>query len=163
MRKIFLVALASLGLMACSNDDSNSTEQDFEPVVLEVNTVLQNNLGGNGQEGIGAENRVISNVSQWNQLIDEIDYTDDGVNGIVATLEAVTIDFDNEDVLAVFEEIKNYGGYSIDIVKVEEQEKKVVVTIDRLLKGGDATVITQPFHIVKIAKVNKPIVFVEVE
>lgn len=130
MRKIFLVALASLGLMACSNDDSNSTEQDFEPVALEVNTVLQNNLGGNGQEGIGAENRVISNVSQWNQLIDEIDYTDDGVNGIVATLEAVTIDFDNEDVLAVFEEIKNSGGYSIDIVKVEEQEKKVVVTID---------------------------------
>lgn len=163
MRKIFLVALASLGLMACSNDDSNSTEQDFEPVALEVNTVLQNNLGGNGQEGIGAENRVISNVSQWNQLIDEIDYTYDGVNGIVATLEAVTIDFDNEDVLAVFEEIKNSGGYSIDIVKVEEQEKKVVVTIDRLLKGGDATVITQPFHIVKIAKVNKPIVFVEVE
>lgn len=168
MRKIFLVALASLGLMACSNDDSNSTEQDFEPVTLDISTLLQdtilhNNLGGNGQEGIGAENRVISNVSQWNQLIDEIDYTDDGVNGIVATLEAVTIDFDNEDVLAVFEEIKNYGGYSIDIVKVEEQEKKVVVTIDRLLKGGDATVITQPFHIVKIAKVNKPIVFVEVE
>lgn len=50
MRKIFLVALASLGLMACSNDDSNSTEQDFEPVVLEVNTVLQNNLGEMGRK-----------------------------------------------------------------------------------------------------------------
>lgn len=106
---------------------------------------------------------MISNVSQWNQLIDEIDYTDDGVNGVVVTLEAVTIDFDIETVLAVFEEIKNSGGYSINIVKVEEQEKKVVVAIDRLLKGGAASVITQPFHIVKIAKVNKPIVFVEVD
>ncbi|MGO3707762.1 MAG: protease complex subunit PrcB family protein [Mesonia hippocampi] len=161
MKKILIIACLSVGLMACSSDDAN----EFEPTTLEINTIAHSEitydgLAGAGQEGILQENKVISTVLDWQGLIDDIDYLEGGNEPILTVLQNVSVDFQQEEILAVFDEVKTTGGYSIDIVNVVEHEKKVVVTIDRLKKGGDATVITQPFHIVKIPKLNKPVAFV---
>ncbi|TDS55303.1 protease complex subunit PrcB family protein [Myroides indicus] len=147
-------------MTACSSDD-NKQSSDFEPVAVEE--ILNGNLSGGDRVGIGQENRVIVTVVDWQELIDQIDYIEGGNESIIRILENVSIDFQQEEVLAVFEEVKTTGGYSIDITNVEEREKEVVVTIERLKKGGDDTVITQPFHIVKIPKINKSVVFVEVD
>ena len=62
-------------------------------------------------------------------------------------------------IIAVFDKIYGNGGHSIDIIKITENENKVIVTIENIL-GGDATsIMTQPFHIVKIPKTDKLIIF----
>lgn len=162
MKRILLIACLSLGMMACSNDD-NTQDKEFEIVTLKIDTIIHDDLFGAGREDIGQENMVINTVANWQELIDRIDYSQEGNTSVIAILENASIDFRIEEVLAVFEEVKMYGGYSIDIMKVEEHEKEVIVTINRMKRGGDAPVITQPFHIVKIQKVKKPVVFIELE
>ncbi|WP_431243409.1 protease complex subunit PrcB family protein [Flavobacterium sp. P21] len=71
----------------------------------------------------------------------------------------VTVDFTKYQVIAVFDEVHNYGGYSIDITKVTESKIQTIIKVEKLLKGNLTTVITQPYHIIKIAKSNKTVVF----
>jgi len=52
------------------------------------------------------------------------------------------------------------GGYTIDITGVVENKNDLTVTIRNLSPNGAVyTVITQPYHIVKIPKTEKRIVF----
>lgn len=70
------------------------------------------------------------------------------------------IDFSNFILLAVFDEIKMNGGYTIDITGVVENKNDITVTIRNLSPNGAVyTVINQPYHIVKIPKTEKRIVF----
>ena len=55
--------------------------------------------------------------------------------------------------------MKSNGGHSIDITRVTEFEDKISVQIKNILQGDATLVITQPYHIVKIARSNKLIVF----
>lgn len=78
---------------------------------------------------------------------------------VSASFTEINIDFTNFQIIAVFDNIKLQGGHSIDITKISENENNIVVTIQNLLPGGINSVITQPFHIVKIPKSTKPVVF----
>jgi hypothetical protein len=68
-------------------------------------------------------------------------------------------DFEAFMILAVFDKTYGNGGHSIDIIKITEYDKRVVVTIDNVLKGGFTSVMTQPYHLVKIRKTDKIILF----
>ncbi|TDS58866.1 hypothetical protein [Myroides indicus] len=162
MKKFLIIVCLSLGMIACSSDD-NRQDKGFEPVTLEMKEIMHNYLSGEGREGIGKENRVITTITEWQDLIDQINQKNEKEGRIATVLKKADIDFQNEIILAVFEEVLMNGVDTIDITKVEEQEKEVVVTIERLIKGGITSVITQPFHIVKIPKINKPVVFVEID
>lgn len=83
----------------------------------------------------------------------------DKTNNVTKNFTTTTIDFNKYQIIAVFDNIKTTGGYSIDITSVVENRNNIVVTIKRLLTGDNSTVMTQPFHIVKIPKTTKPIVF----
>lgn len=52
------------------------------------------------------------------------------------------------------------GGHTIDITNITEFETTIVVTVENLQTGNTSGVfVTQPYHIVKIPKATKPIVF----
>lgn len=112
-------------------------------------------LYGNGQENISKQNTVIKNSLDWNELMDKIN----SVNNVTERFSETNIDFSSYTIIAVFDEIKMNGGHSIDITDVTENDKNIIVTVENLLTGGMTTVITQPFHIVKIPKRNKPFIF----
>ncbi|TDS58867.1 protease complex subunit PrcB family protein [Myroides indicus] len=152
----------TLGIIACSSDD-NKQSNEFEIVTLEINTIVNSYMSGAGQENIGQENKVVTDLTELEALIDRIDYIKYGNDTIVELLENADIDFEREMIIAVFDEVKNHGGYSIDITKVEEHEKEILVTIERLHRGDLTAHFTQPLHIVKISKINKPVVFVEID
>lgn len=73
--------------------------------------------------------------------------------------EETTIDFANFTVIAVFDQVHGNGGHSIDITNITEYENNIVVTVENLQTGNTSSVGTQPYHIVKIPRNPKPIVF----
>jgi hypothetical protein len=69
------------------------------------------------------------------------------------------IDFNNFMVIVVIDIGYSNVGHSIDITNIVEYETNIVVTLQNLQTGNEQSVATQPYHIVKIPKTTKPIVF----
>ncbi len=72
------------------------------------------------------------------------------------------VDFGSEMVLAVFMGRYTSGGYSIDVVSATENESSIDVVVKKAkpAKGSfRSTVITHPYHIVKLKKIEKEIKF----
>jgi predicted RNA-binding protein associated with RNAse of E/G family len=135
-------------LTSCNKNDIDLNSVEFK-------IIGQGNLFGNGDENITKQNKVISDTKSWNELIDKMN----SVNNVSESFTETNIDFQNFSIIAVFDEIKANGGYSIDVIKIVENENNIIVTLDYLLKGDDTTIMTQPYNIVKIPKDNKEIIF----
>jgi predicted RNA-binding protein associated with RNAse of E/G family len=135
-------------LTSCNKNDIDLNSVEFK-------IIGQGNLFGNGDENINKQNKVISDTKSWNELIDKMN----SVNNVSESFTETNIDFQNFSIIAVFDEIKANGGYSIDVIKIVENENNIIVTLDYLLKGDDTTIMTQPYNIVKIPKDNKEIIF----
>lgn len=76
----------------------------------------------------------------------------------------MTVDFEKEMVIAVFMGERPTAGYSIDIVEVVEYAGKLEVQINmRKPSPGDIVgqVITSPFCIVRVRRVDKDVTFLE--
>ncbi len=145
---IILIIGMFFSLISCSDDDS---------MLKTINFLLigQGELYGNGVEGIAQSNLVINDTNTWNDLMVKMN----SVNNVTNDFTETNIDFDQYQVIAIFDQIYGSGGHSIDIKKITENETNVIVKVENLLNGDDTLVITQPFHIVKISKSEKLIVF----
>jgi hypothetical protein len=117
--------------------------------------IAEGELYGNGREGITKQNRVISTKTEWDNLKAKMN----SVNKVTDHFTESEIDFTNYQVIAVFDEIKGNGGWSIDISNVTEYANSIIVDITNLKTGNLTTVITQPFHIVKIPVSKLEIIF----
>ena len=147
----FLLLL--LLVCACNSDDDN-----LEPQLnsVEFLTIGKDALHGNGDEGIPQLNAVISNTEDWETLMNQMN----SVNNVTDDFTETTIDFDNYVIIAVFDQIYSYGGNSIEITNVQENNNEIIISIDDSQQTeGIYPVMEQPFDIVKIAKIDKPIVF----
>lgn len=151
MKTKFLLYLLSVSF--CLITWSCTTENEINEI--NFTSIGQSNLYGNGRETISKQNFTISNSSSWNELLTKMNSVNNNSDGFTET----NIDFENFMVIAVFDKIYGNGGHSIDIIKITEYERKIVVTIDNVQKGGLTSVMTQPYHIVKISRTNKPIFF----
>ena len=103
------------------------------------------------------KNYVVDNEDEWGDLWNK-------VNSIVIPQpELPDVDFNNEIVIAVFQGEKPTGGYSIEIIKIVEDNKIIVFYKEFSPEPGDfvTQALTQPYHIVKIKKSDKEVVFVE--
>jgi len=147
-KHILLFSILIWSVLSC---DNNSLEE----TPLTMINIYKGELYGNGQENISKQNTVIKNTSDWDELMDKMN----SVNNVTERFSETNIDFSNYIIIAVFDEVKMYGGHSIDITSITEHDENIIVSVENLLPGGLAAVITQPFHIVKIPKTNKPIVF----
>jgi PrcB C-terminal len=151
MNKFLLFLFVTL-FISCSNSDDNSET----PAVI-ATEIAQGDLMGNGEEGIEESRLLITNIGDWNALKNNMD----SVNNVSEGFTETTIDFENYDVIAIFDGIKGYGGYAIAIDEITENEDNYIVSIVKTSPTGFVpAVMTQPFHIYKIPKTNKPVIFV---
>ncbi|MHA3788105.1 protease complex subunit PrcB family protein [Flavobacterium hauense] len=158
MRKIIFSGLLLAAMVSCQSDDAATTNsQKNDPVVLEFTSVGKENLYGNGAEDIGESNLVINDNDAWQNLLAEMT----AVNTLPLNFGDTNIDFSQWTVIATFDKIQSYGGFSIDVVSVTEGDTQIVVDVEKSSggPGAAATVITQPFHIVKIPKTSLPVTF----
>lgn len=93
--------------------------------------------------------KIIHNQTEMNDLIVEIgsDYRGTKI-----------IDFNSYIVIAIIDEVRRYTGDTIDITKITKVENDLIVKVERL-NIGIAAAISRPYHIVRIPKTNKSIIF----
>ena len=148
MKRVILILFISLVAISCKNDDNELSN-------IDVTLIAQNNLYGEGDEGISGQNIVISDSNTWNDLIAQMD----SVNQISNTFTEININFNEFMVIAVFDEVRGNGGHLIELDITKNSEGIIVDISDLFPQGDDSLVITQPFHIVKIPVTSLPIIF----
>ncbi len=145
-------------------EDTNDTKTDLVRTMTEkiadnadsskeipYETISKGALSGHNEK----RNYVIKDNDQWNELKIKI-------NPDISALQEV--DFNQAMVIAAFQGTQNSGGYSIEIIKVIDTENNIEVHIKEVVPAKDSvttTVITSPYHMVKVSKDTKEIVFIE--
>ncbi len=144
-----LLLFFSLFLFAgCNTDDDSNTE--FQPIELMFTTIGPGSLGGDGSEGIAQSNLLINNTTDWEILMAQMDTT----NNVTAGFTETDIDFTTYSIIAIFLETKSTGWF-LEITTIVENENNIPISTNEI--ESDVAIITQPFHIVKIPKTDKPI------
>ena len=150
MKKKVLIILLSIFVLSCNPEDDNS-----EMVHIQSTLIAKDNLFGNGDEGIIEHNLIISDQTTWNNLIIQMN----SINNVTDNFSETDIDFSEYKIIAVFDEIKGNGGHSLEL-DIMSNSENIIVNVTNLAPEGNAiTVITQPFHIVKILNSDLPIIF----
>ncbi|KGL63946.1 protease complex subunit PrcB family protein [Polaribacter sp. Hel1_85] len=146
--KTIITIIFSLLLVGCPKNEEGG-----------FTSLSKGNLFGNGAEGFKKENLVISSKVEWKSFLSKIDT----INKVSETFENA-IDFSKEMVVVAVDEVRNTGGFSIEIVEVVKEGDICLIKIKS--KGPKpmdmvTTAIIQPYHIVKINKTKKEIKFIE--
>jgi hypothetical protein len=160
MKKLLLLLVSLIAISCTDNDDTPTPVTPFAPVTINP-ILISKQRYFDSQGGISEQNLIINDETNWTNLKNLMDapYTPYGINFCQQYFTETTIDFNSYTVIAAFDKINGGGGYSIDITNITEYETNIVVTVQKLLTGNGSQVITQPYHIVKIPKATKPIVF----
>lgn len=146
---LYVVCLAFL-MVNCNSDNDTSTILPIESTLI-----AKGELYGDGAEGIAEQNLIVSDADTWNALMAQMD----SVNNVSNSFSEIDIDFNAYTVIAVFDQIRGNGGHTLDLDIIFTNANIVVMVSQNAPEGNATTVITQPFHIVKIDKTTKPIVF----
>jgi hypothetical protein len=153
MKKLLFYSLVLI-FVSCSDDDNGNGEEVFEPQELEIQTVAHGAINGSIEELL-EQNIVISSQSDWEELIDLMNTNNDVSGSFIET----DIDFDIYQIIAVFDKNRSSLGWKITIIEIFEMEKEITVTAEVTNTPNLANPVRQPFHIVKIPKSDKPVVF----
>lgn len=137
------ILLMAFTLLSCQ-------QKDFPAIELVSSLIVKDNLYGNGDEGINEENFHITDQSSWEELMEKVNL----VNTETDKFAETDIDFTQFDIIAVFDQIRPSSAYSIDLFITDDTENINVEIIKIVPESGAivSTVITQPYHIVKIDK-----------
>lgn len=133
-------------LLSCNNSDDSFSPQNITPILIGKNSI--------SNPSTPLQNSLITNQAQWDILLS----TMNSVNNVSNNFTESSIDFNNFDIVAVFRNPISNSSSTVDITSIVETENQRVVTVQNLIDGVSADV-AQPFHIVKIPKSTKPIVF----
>ena len=153
MKNLLFLLVHSI-FIGCDNRDDDFVSLTISPILIG-----DGNLYGNGKENITKQNLIISSNKAWTELTNKMN----SVNKVTDNFTETEIDFSHFILLSAFDEIKMAGGYAIEITSIVENRHDLTVTLRRLApKGGVYTVITQPYHIVKIPITDKRIIFNEI-
>jgi len=144
-----ILILVSLQIiLSCDNNDNLELQSD--PITFQE--IGKGALYGNSAEGISQSNMIITNAIDWQNLMIKMN----SVNNVTDNFTETDIDFDNFMVIAIFLEVKG-NGWEVKINKIMENETKIIVSTQETEYAN--TVMTQPFHIVKMWKSDKSILF----
>jgi PrcB C-terminal/Prokaryotic membrane lipoprotein lipid attachment site len=147
MKQIITLFSILFLLTGCSNDDSDTSNVKYSVIVQGDNYNVDTDKP--------KANLVIKDQEEWSKLLLKINILTTA-NSIMPDID---VDFTKYQVIAVIDEVHNYGGYSIDITKITQTNDAIFVKVEHLKPGGINAVLTQPYHIVKIARSEKKVVF----
>jgi len=123
---------------------------------LIIDTVAKGYWSGCQEE----EYQVVRSQTEWEELWDKI------VADITPKPELPEIDFSEYMLIAAFMGEQSTGGYSIEIAAAFYYLEDIMVTVKRHYPpsgSGVTTALTQPYHVVKIEKSDRKVVFQQVE
>lgn len=151
MKKYLMIFVFSLFLMSCNSDDEATTTM----IPIETTLIGKGNLHGGSSQGVNQQNITITNETDWNALITLLD----AVNPVSDSFTETDINFNDFTLIVAIDQVRPNGGHELDIAINSNSENIIVTVTDISPQGNATTVITQPYHIVKIPKTTLPIVF----
>ena len=137
-----------IGLFISCDKDDNA---DYQSTEINFTEIGKGALFGNGQEGIAQSNLTISNATEWQNLIAQMNSVNNTTNNFTET----DINFNEFTVFAIFLEVKGQG-WEIEIENVIENQNNI--SVSTVETEYETSVITQPFSIIKIPKTEKQII-----
>ena len=146
MKTLFLTFVLLFTLGSCSDDNNAATP--FEPVTI---TPILIGKGFNSSN-IAPGNLVISNQADWDAFLISMEYYS-------SFFINTPVDFSLYEVIAIVDSMRPDTGHSVNIDSVTENENDITVDFSVLNSGDGYTVMGQPFHIVKIPRSPKPVIF----
>ena len=149
MHKLLGIVILLFALNCKSSE--NEAKMTKEDIVL----IGKGNLYGSGSEGIEKQNLIVTSPEEWKDLLNKMN----AVNKVSDSFSETDIDFSEYTVIAVFDEIKNSGGHSLNLVIQETKDEFLVEVLRKSPDGIATSVMTQPYYIVKVPKSDLPIVF----
>jgi len=179
MKNIIKIAILSMVLINCGsdnngidnsgsinndgniNDNSNNPPTTFESQNIEFTTIIkEEGTTASRQQGSifdnGNQNIVFTNSSEWESFLNEFQSYE------LSQFTEIDVDFTTYQIIVVIDDKKQTGGWSIEITSITEFENEINVVVVTSDMGNDTTIMTQPYHIVKMPISSKPINF-EVE
>jgi len=144
------------------NDNSNDTPTTFESQNIDFITISKGYYLYYDEGSEEIQNIVFTNSYEWKsflgELSNELDCFDPN-NEWNCSLE-MDIDFTAYQVIATIDIWRPSTGWHIEISTITELEDEIKVTANAEQREGSLlTVMTQPYHVVKIPKIDKTIVF----
>ena len=144
MRILFLAFILIITLNGCSSDNSSTP---FVPVTITPVLIGK----GFTYDTVTPNNLVINNQSDWAAFLTTM-------NSVSSTFINANVDFNLYMVIAVVDSQRGSTGYSINIDTIVENEANIIVEYSFLLGDGFIDMI-QPYHIVRVPRINKPVMF----
>lgn len=141
MKKVITFCLMLVIITSCSINVVNNVKVDAA-VAFEI--LKQDSYGGRDQKSTV----VIKSHDELVKLYKELGWTN-----------IPTIDFSQNNVVALFMGQKNSGGYSIGVRKVTIEDNTAIInTVETKPEGMATMALTAPYCIVVIAKTDKVVV-----
>jgi len=170
MKNILKIAILSMVLINCSNNDNNVPNNYNDPTTFEPQNIDIEIIGKGGimdYESIMIDKvelfYVIRNESQIDNMPDIFIYPDFSyfyVKDYLKNKILQSFDFNEYQALVVFNEFSMGSASSIDIISVTEYEENIVVVLDNINgKKMQVTDVWFPYEIVKMPKIDKPVEF----
>lgn len=120
-------------------------------------------LFGGGQEGFDEVKTTlltIRSAEDWEKLKAQLN----SVNTVTGAFKDEKLDFESEMVLACIDRLRGSGGHEVIIESIVETETELKIHVKHRAPGDmAASVLTQPFHIVRVPKSGKTVVTIEHE
>ena len=154
MKNSMLLVILSIFMFNCTNNDDD--DNDSQPQTTTPTTISKvcRSLNPSGLDDFDDQNTIIKSQSEWESFKNQINLNND-------LLIESDIDFNQYDVIVVLDQIRESGGYCVEVDYVESpSELKVMVT--KVLPGPNdifTQMFTLPFYMAKIPKNNLSIVF----
>lgn len=147
MKQIFLFFILLFALTSCEREDLPISEVQYYGIAKGDSFP--------NDESISSRFLVIKNTKAWNNLMIEMSTSND----LVKKFSETNIDFNKYQIIAIIDRTNGNGGHSIDITKISQNRKTIIVKVEKLKTGDLTSRLSRPYEIVKIAKTNKKVVF----
>lgn len=153
MKKILSLVVLGILMFGCKKDDNNSITY---PINVPFTKVAKGyNYNANSKYPFGNKS-TLTDSSQWNKVLAKLDSLISPNNPDIFIR---TIDFNSYQLLSVVDSVRYSGGWSVDIVSIKEYQNNIEVSVANVEKGNSDPEVTQPYHIVRITKQTKPVIF----
>jgi hypothetical protein len=110
---------------------------------------------GAGEEGLVAGIIATSTAEEMNALINQMNSVN---TEIKESLISDVHFFDEYMLVFIFDKVRGSGGYSLHVKNISNTGNNIMVTADQVSPNGPAaTVMTQPYVIIKVKKSSLPV------
>jgi hypothetical protein len=159
--KNIISILLLIGLFVAVGCDKPKDKKDKEyPISITPILVAKGHAGWSLWDVVPQQNLVIKTFTEWNNFLNNNICEELREYVISRDFVDTTINFSTHQVIAVIDKMHASPRWSIDITDVVEYADKLIVTYTHLDTNRSLLAVAhQPYHIVKIPKLNKDVIF----